>query len=322
MTDDPDRAPAQEPPEPAAPAPDARRQHEDDVALRARALDLKARELDQTYELRKLELTQSAAPEPRRMQYVTPAIASLVTAVAVAILTGGVEMWLNLASAEQAQELQQRQQRFEIIVQATDGVPRDVALQNLRFFVDAGILSDDSGAITRAVEIGQAPTLGPLGRVNNLVAGPAARALIKDYLTLSLSPVTGVGGTLTIGYGHVIERNELVLLDGRVLDLTGDPLTAEEAEALFDRDLRKIEDSINSNVLAKLTQPQFDALASLIFDIGIGTFERSELRRALNAGDFDVVPGLMRAWVNVDNVPIQELRDRRDREILLWDRSL
>ena len=51
------------------------------------------------------------------------------------------------------------QQKFEIIVQATKGLPRDVASDNLTFFVDAGILEDPAGKIRELAAKGEAPDL-------------------------------------------------------------------------------------------------------------------------------------------------------------------
>lgn len=66
------------------------------------------------------------------------------------------------------------------------------------------------------------------------------------------------GGYQTIGYGHLIVPGENF----------PDKLTDSEAEDLFRKDLSKFTNAINSNVSAKLNQNQYDALTSLIFNVG------------------------------------------------------
>ena len=72
-----------------------------------------------------------------------------------------VQGQLNVAklSAEAERERLEIQQKFEIIVQATKGLPAEDAVENLLFFVEAGILEDQDGKIAKLVEQGSAPVL-------------------------------------------------------------------------------------------------------------------------------------------------------------------
>src|SRR5580700_8470542 len=80
---------------------------------------------------------------------------------------------------------------------------------------------------------------------------------LKEYGDENKPPVP------TIGYGHC--QNP------------GDPkeITKEQADALLANDLRVAESAINSHVIPTLTQPQFDALVSLVFNIGGTNFANS-----------------------------------------------
>lgn len=72
------------------------------------------------------------------------------------------------AKAEQARL--EIEQKFEIIVQATKGLPPETASANLQFFVEAGILEDPDGRIARLANEGRAPDLptpAQLGSVSN-----------------------------------------------------------------------------------------------------------------------------------------------------------
>ena len=61
--------------------------------------------------------------------------------------------------AEAERDRLEIEQKFQIVVQATKGLPPDVASENLRFFVEAGILDDPSGQIRALAEEGRAPDL-------------------------------------------------------------------------------------------------------------------------------------------------------------------
>lgn len=97
-------------------------------------------------------------------------------------------------------------------------------------------------------------------------------ALIKRFEGFSATPYLCPAGKWTIGYGHVISPH---LLRG--------PVTIEEAEALLKNDLVAVESAINRLVTAPLTQNQFDALCSLIYNIGVGAFAASTLLKLLSS---------------------------------------
>lgn len=101
--------------------------------------------------------------------------------------------------------------------------------------------------------------------------------LLKQHEGLRLKaypdPASG-GDPWTIGYGHTHGVKQ------------GDEITAEQAEDFLLEDLGWVEDCLARVVRVPLAQAQFDALASLIFNIGAPGFERSTLLRKLNAGDY------------------------------------
>ena len=61
-------------------------------------------------------------------------------------------------------------------------------------------------------------------------------------------------------------------------------VSREDADALLIYDLRMIEEGLNEKISTPLSQPQFDALASLAFSIGWRNFTRSGLPAMINDG--------------------------------------
>ena len=86
---------------------------------------------------------------------------------------------------------------------------------------------------------------------------PAGLALIKKYEGFSAEPYQDVAGIWSIGYGHT---------DG----VTADTHSIDEsaAEELLKDDLEAAEQDIEDNITVDLTDNQFSALCSLVFNVG------------------------------------------------------
>lgn len=104
---------------------------------------------------------------------------------------------------------------------------------------------------------------------------PAGRAFLEAREGVVLRWYRDVAGVLTCGVGHAWRPE-----DGTVNE--GDPITQEQCDALLAHDVEACELAINNNVVPELTQNQFDALVSLVFNIGVGAFEASTVLRIIN----------------------------------------
>jgi GH24 family phage-related lysozyme (muramidase) len=78
-------------------------------------------------------------------------------------------------------------------------------------------------------------------------------------------------GHPTIGYGHLARRGE---------DFSNG-ITAERAKAILAQDVRQAEAQVNGRIKVNLTQPQFDALASVTFN---SPRALKKLARLINTG--------------------------------------
>jgi lysozyme len=113
----------------------------------------------------------------------------------------------------------------------------------------------------------------------------------------------------TIGYGHKIKPGESF----------PNGVTRAQAERMFDADVAEAGAAVRRLVKAELTQAQFDALASLVYNVGAGAFSRSKMLRKLNAGDLTGAATEFDDWDKITNPKGEPERDdgltnRRRRE--------
>jgi len=116
-------------------------------------------------------------------------------------------------------------------------------------------------------------------------------------------------GRWTIGYGHTKGVR------------SGQKITQEQALTFLEEDAAKVEKALTECMVA-LTQPEFDAIASFIFNVGVEAFEHSTLLKKLRSADFDAVPEQLARWdkatVDGKKVVLPGLTRRRAAEIQLY----
>ena len=131
-------------------------------------------------------------------------------------------------------------------------------------------------------------------------------SLIKQWEGLRLEAYTDFGGVWTIGYGHTATAHR------------GMRITEEEAERLLRVDVAWAEEAINRNVKVDLTQNQYDALASWVYNLGETNLRRSTLLRKLNGGDYRGAGKEFLRWNKDEGVTLDGLTRRREAEVALW----
>ncbi len=130
---------------------------------------------------------------------------------------------------------------------------------------------------------------------------------IKSKEKYAAKPYTCSAGRLTIGYGHVIQPDESMKF-----------VTKERAEKILAEDIGKIEEQLAKVMDIPLKQNQYDAIVSLVFNIGVNAFHRSTALKRIKSGDLSLVPDEMRRWdkinVNGKKVVSEGLKQRRQEE--------
>ena len=132
-------------------------------------------------------------------------------------------------------------------------------------------------------------------------------ALIKQYEGFSELPYNDGAGFITIGYGHRIKPGE---------DFTR--ITPLEAERLLKKDIEIAEQAISRTVFAPLSQGQFDALVSFIYNVGEHTFKYSTLCRVLNWCKYARAADEFGRWVYAGGRKLPGLIRRREAEKRLF----
>ena len=137
--------------------------------------------------------------------------------------------------------------------------------------------------------------------------GDSGIALIKEFEGCKLVAYLDSVGVPTIGYGHT---------KGVRIGLH---CTQEEADAWLLEDLKDAEACVNGAVTVPLTQGEFDACCSFVFNLGCGRFRGSTLLRKLNASDYDGASLEFRKWDKADGHPLEGLTRRRTAEAALFE---
>lgn len=133
-------------------------------------------------------------------------------------------------------------------------------------------------------------------------------SLIKRFEGFHAYPYKDSAGILTVGYGDTHNVRPGV--------------TVCESEA--DGNLRnyiagQVEPAINIGVHVGLTQDQFDALCSFVFNVGSGAFLSSTLLRGINAGSpLTEIQAQIQAWDHAGGKEIEGLKTRRQTEAKLY----
>jgi lysozyme len=128
-------------------------------------------------------------------------------------------------------------------------------------------------------------------------------ALVKDSELCRLDSYQDPVGVWTVGYGHTGPEVK-----------EGLHITQDAAEALLLSDLETVEKCIANSVSVGLTQGQYDALCSFVFNLGCSALRNSTLLRLLNAGDDIGAAEQFKRWDHAGGKVLAGLTKRREAE--------
>jgi lysozyme len=131
-------------------------------------------------------------------------------------------------------------------------------------------------------------------------------SLIKRYEGCKLAAYKDSVGVWTIGWGNTSHAK------------AGMTITQQQAETFLKNDIKPIETLLNGMGVT-LKQNQFDALCSFIFNLGVGNFNSSTMKKYIVAkcSDIDVTDQMVK-WCNAGGRPLLGLRKRRVSEANMY----
>ena len=131
-------------------------------------------------------------------------------------------------------------------------------------------------------------------------------ALIKKFEGCELKAYQCSAGVWTIGYGHTKDVEE------------GDTISKDQAEEMLVEELHEYENYVNEYVNVALSQNQFDALVSWVYNLGPANLKASTMLKVLNDGKYEDVPYQMKRWNKAGGKVLDGLVRRREAEALLY----
>lgn len=142
--------------------------------------------------------------------------------------------------------------------------------------------------------------------INDYVVCDEAIEIIKKFEGLRLKAYKCPSGVWTIGYGHTKG-----VIKGQVI-------TSEQAESLLMGDITEACHIVSDLIEIPLSNYQFSALVSFVFNVGYTRFAKSTIRKLINNGDLKRAVDQFDRWVYSGTTVLQGLVKRRAEEKALF----
>lgn len=139
-------------------------------------------------------------------------------------------------------------------------------------------------------------------------------ALIRRFEGLYLTPYLCPAGVATVGFGATFYE------DGTRVTLHDAPITRERAEALLLWHVKNVYLPAVLKLCPAIVHETPGRVAALIdwtFNLGSGNLKASNLRRRVNAGDWEAVPAEIKKWDLAGGRRLRGLTIRREAEAAL-----
>ena len=133
---------------------------------------------------------------------------------------------------------------------------------------------------------------------------------IQDVEGCKLYAYLDTGGVWTIGVGHT--GPEVV---------KGLTCSMEQALQWLKEDSEEAQEGIRRLVKGLLTQNQFNALVSFVFNVGVSAFSKSTMLKFINKGDFDGAAKEFTKWNKDNGKEILGLTKRRILEQSVFEKA-
>lgn len=146
--------------------------------------------------------------------------------------------------------------------------------------------------------------------IDNILTSIKGIELIKSFEGFEKNIYKDIVGYETIGYGHLIKKNEKnKFLNG---------INKKQGHKLLIDDIKKFEMYVKKYVNVTLNINQFSALVSFCYNLGPGALKCSTLLKKINRGEFKSAANEFERWIYAGGVKINGLLRRRRAEKKLF----
>ena len=137
-----------------------------------------------------------------------------------------------------------------------------------------------------------------------------AAALCRKFEGLRLKPYLCPAGIPTIGYGSTRYA------DGKAVTLKDAPITREEADELLRLTLRRdyLPGLLAASPVLAGSPQALGVLGDFVYNLGLGAYRTSTLRKRVDAQDWPAVLTELRRWTRVRGQVLPGLVKRREAE--------
>jgi lysozyme len=147
-----------------------------------------------------------------------------------------------------------------------------------------------------------------------LKASNLGKAEIASYESVILTPYLDSGGVKTWMIGATISDIPNI----KKIPWT-QQATIQDCVSSFNTHISEYEDAVNDGLVVSVSQPQFDALVSFLYNVGVGA-RHSAVFRAVNSGASSAeITHAFGLWVNDNGKRVQGLVNRRMYEAELFN---
>jgi lysozyme len=99
----------------------------------------------------------------------------------------------------------------------------------------------------------------------------------------------------------------------------GTTITVDQAEAYLRGHVTSLEERISALIKHEITQNQFDAIVSFVYNVGLGNFKSSTMLKLINEGKANEAGSELLKWTRVKGTFSPGLLVRRKKELELYN---
>ena len=150
---------------------------------------------------------------------------------------------------------------------------------------------------------------------------PLPLNLIKDFESWVPDAYNDASMFCTIGYGHLIAKKACAI-SSKELAAYLRPMPMQAGLDLLDKDTKAARIAVQNLVHRPLSDEQFGAVVSFVFNVGAANFSSSTMLLYLNNGEYDGAARQFPKWVKSKGVVLNGLVTRRACEAALFSAKL